>query len=257
MFHITAVSDTWLKPSRADSSTISKDLMYRFKAGVTLTAVSMGPLTSGHYLLTLDRELQGYTQWYVFSPHIIVEGQQSVHHGVSGVDLDVPYYPQYDNRYQPSTSCFATSTAMALAYRGVKPIGSETLEDELYLYLQDNGLDRFSWSDIAYLIGKYGCVPITNMSATFADIRVALDSGAPVILGTYFTHAGHIVLIKGYDGDGLICHDPWGVALGDGRYDLTRPGDNVHYSYPFISANASDVGGTDPNDLWTIAVREK
>lgn len=248
---ITAVSDTWLKPSRADSSTISKDLMYRFKAGTTLTAIAVGPLTNGHYLLTLDKVLQGYTQWYVFSPHVTVEK------GVRTVNLAVPYYPQYDNRYQPSTSCFATSTAMALAFYGVKPIGSDTLEDELYLYLQDNGLDRFSWDDIAYLIRKYGCVPTANMGATFADIRAALDSGAPVIFGTYFTHAGHIVLIKGYDADGFICHDPWGVALGGGQYDLTRPGSDVHYSYSFVSANASDVGGSNPSDLWTMAVRKK
>ncbi len=248
---VSAAYDTWLKPSRDDSSTIPKAEMYFLKKGTVLNAISVSPLSKGHYLLTLDEALQGHTQWYVYHMHVLVEGLPQL----ASVNLNVPFHPQYDNVYQPNTSCFATSASMALAYYGVKPVGSLTLEDELYLYLSDNGLDRFSWQDIAYLIGKYGCHGEPNTGGTFTIIKAALDKGQPVILGTYFTHGGHIVLIKGYDQDGLVCHDPWGKAIGDGQYDFTPTGGDVHYSWDFIAQNASDVGGNDPTDLWIMPVR--
>lgn len=254
---VTALHDTWLKPSRAESSTIDKKDMYLLQQGATYSVTKVGPLTKGHYLLTLDEPLQGFREWYVYSPHVVIDGMSTsavAGEGV-GVNLDVPYHPQYDNGYEPSTSCFATSTSMALSYYGVRPQAGAQLEDELFLYLQDSGLDRFSWQDIAYLLGKYGCKGTPNMAGTFDDIRAALDSGYPVILGTYFTHAGHIILVKGYDSHGLICHDPWGLALGDGKYDLTTSGESAHYSWSLVSMNASDVGGDDPHDLWIMPVR--
>ena len=245
---VSAVHDTWLKPSRDDSSTIPKPDMYWLEAGAGFDLISVGLLINSHYLLTLDYELQGHTQWYVYAPHVLIEGAQ-------GVNLKVPFHPQYDNVYHPNTSCFATSASMALAYYGVKPVGSLTLEDELYLYLTDNGFDRFSWQDIAYFIGKYGCYGEPNTGGTFAIIKSALDQGQPVILGTYFTHGGHIVLIKGYDQYGLVCHDPWGKAIGNGKYDFTPTGGDVHYSWHFVSQNASDVGGSNPADLWIMPVQ--
>lgn len=245
---ITALCDTWLKPSVEDSSTIVKGQMQFFGIGTSYEAIKMGPLVKGHYLLTLDHAVGGYTEWYVFSSDVRVEGAST------GVNLKVPYYPQYDNKYEPYTSCFATSVAMALAFHGVKPSSSLTLEDELFLYLSDNNLDRFSWQDMVYLVGKYGCNAIINHSGSFSLIMASLEAGNPVVLGTYFTHAGHIVLVKGYDADGLICNDPWGVALGAGQYDKDRPGNDVHYSWSFIAQNASDVGGSDPSDLWIMYV---
>jgi uncharacterized protein YvpB len=245
---VTASVTTWLKPSRADASTIVTGLMVPFKVGESYPVVSVGPLVKSHYLLTLGTLLQGYTQWYVYANHVAITGKSA------SVNLNIPYYPQYDNRYQPNTSCFATSAAMALAYHGIKPRGGEALEDELYLYMQDHGYDRFSWGDMAALIKVYGCKPYADMSGTFSDITAALDKGMPVIIGTYFTHAGHIVLVKGYDGKGLICHDPWGLALGGGMYDLTKDGKDVHYSWSMVAADASDVGGTDPTDLWIMPV---
>jgi hypothetical protein len=246
---VTALHDTWLKPSRAESSTIDKKDMYLLEQGATYSVTKVGPLTKSHYLLTLDEPLQGFRDWYVYSPHVRINGMPK------GVNLDVPYHPQYDNGYSPSTSCFATSASMAMAYYGVRPKGSNQLEDELYLYLSDNGLDRFSWQDIAYLLSKHGCKGVANMSGTFVDIKAALDNGYPVILGTYFTHAGHIVLVKGYDADGLICHDPWGTALGAGQYHQTKTGKDVHYSWSFVSEYASDIRGPNPTDLWIMPVR--
>src|SRR4028118_353769 len=246
---VTALHDTWLKPSRAESSTIDKKDMHLLRQGATYSVTKVGPLMKGHYLLTLDEPLQGFREWYVYSPHVRIDGMPR------GVNLDVPYYPQYDNGYSPSTSCFATSASMAMAFYGVKPKGSGQLEDELFLYLQDNGLDRFSWADIAYLLRQYGCVGTANMAGTFDDIRAALDTGYPVILGTYFTHAGHIVLVKGYDVHGLVCHDPWGTALGAGQYHATKTGKDVHYPWSFVSEYASDIRGPNPTDLWIMPVR--
>lgn len=246
---VTALHDTWLKPTRAESATIDKKEMYLLHQGATYSVTKVGPLTKGHYLLTLDEPLQGFREWYVYSPHVVIEGMPK------GVNLDLPYHPQYDNLYEPKTSCFATCASMAMAFYGVRPKDGYSLEDELFLYLQRNGLDRFSWADIAYLLAQHGCIGTTNMGGTFDDIRAALDSGYPVIFGTYFTHAGHIVLIKGYDAHGLICHDPWGLALGDGKYDFSTSGESAHYSWSLVSRNASDVGGDDPGDLWIMPVR--
>ena len=240
---ITATHTTWLKPSRADSSTIPMSELYPLEGGSTLPVSDIGPLISGHYLLTLPDPKQGYREWYVFADHISI-----------GVDLEVPFYPQYDNTYEPYTSCFATSVAMALGYYGVSPSGSLHLEDELYQYLVSNGFDRFSWGSMGSLITTYGCTSTSNMSGTFADIMYALYNGQPVILGTYFTRSGHIILLKGYDQEGVIAHDPWGYALGNYEYDLTHSGEDVRYSWQFLSDNASDVGGVDPHDLWIMPI---
>lgn len=246
---VTALHSTWLKPSRADSSTIPKSDMHLLEEGATYTVRAVGQLIDGHYLLTLDEPLQGYREWYVYAAHVRIDGMPKT------VNLPVPYHPQYDNAYQPNTSCFATSVSMALAYYGVKPKDAGVaLEDELYLFIQDNGLDRFSWQDIAWVVGKYGCKATITTSGTFADIKAALDSGCPVILGTMLTHAGHIILVRGYDADGLICNDPWGLALGGGSYDLQQDGDGVHYSWSMLAADASEQGVSDPTDLWIMTV---
>lgn len=240
---VTAIHTTWLKPSRADSATIPSSELHLLESGSTLSASDIGPLISGHYLLTLFSPKQGYKEWYVFADHISI-----------GVDLPIPFYPQYDNTYEPYTSCFATSVAMSLGYYGVTPSGSLHLEDELYQYLVSNGFDRFSWDSMKSLATAYGCIATPNMSGSFTDIIHALDNGQPVILGTYFTRSGHIVLLKGYDQEGVIAHDPWGYALGSYEYDLTHSGECVRYSWQFLSRNASDVGGLDPHDLWIMPI---
>lgn len=249
---VTALHSTWLKPSRADSSTISKSDMHCLEAGATYAVTAVGPLVDGHYLLTLDEPLQGYREWYVYADHVLVDGMPQ------SVNLPVPYHPQYDNAYEPNRTCFATSASMALAFYGVKSkAAGVALEDELYLFINDNGLDRFSWQDIAWVIGKYGCKATITTSGTFADIKAALDKGCPVILGTFLTHAGHIILVRGYNADGLICNDPWGLALGAGKYNLQKDGNGVLYPWSMIAADASEQGAADPTDLWIMAVEAR
>lgn len=48
-------------------------------------------------------------------------------------------------------------------------------------------------------------------SATFDEVRAAIDAGKVVPLSTQLTSAGHIVTVKGYTADGrLITNDPYG-----------------------------------------------
>ncbi len=135
--------------------------------------------------------------------------------------LDLPYYFQYDNAYEPSATCGITSTAMVLSYFG----GTVTPDDLYRTYGKSQGQ---SPSGIEQLYGWHGLHGDSGYYGTRSEIREHLDDGRPVVVHGYWTSAGHISVIVGYDADGWIVHDPagdWYVGYGWGS------GEAVHYPY--------------------------
>lgn len=137
----------------------------------------------------------------------------------AGVSLDVPYFYQYDNRYEPGSTCGITSTAMAIGWW----LPGRVTPDDLYLdYGKAQGQ---SPSGIAQIYRWEGLYADSTTTGTRAQIRAHLDAGRPVVAHGYWTGSGHVVAIVGYDDQDWIVNDPagdWYTCYGCGAADHVR-----------------------------------
>jgi pentatricopeptide repeat protein len=164
--------------------------------------------------------------------------------------LNVPYFSQRDNAFNPSGSCNVTSCAMALHYWGIRGDGSQKqLEDQLYKRCEDLGLSRHAPYDLKALIETYpGCKDYFEEHGTLSLIRSAIDKGQVCIVHGYSTGFGHIFVISGYDDTGFICQDPWG-EWSPWFYTPDR-GKDTHYSNRMIAACCSAYSYGEAIDLY-------
>jgi GH24 family phage-related lysozyme (muramidase)/uncharacterized protein YvpB len=152
----------------------------------------------------------------------------------------VPYLSQRDNAENPNGACNVTSFAMMFGYFGIaKRTNAAQFEDELYRYMEDNGLSRHSPIDLRNMARAYGLIDDFESTATIEQVKKHLSSGRPVVTHGYFTSFGHIIALIGYDETGFIVHDPYGEWTSGG-YDRNDPNGNnakgkqLHYSYGLI-----------------------
>jgi hypothetical protein len=148
--------------------------------------------------------------------------------------LDVPFSPQTDNRFNPYGSCNVTSIAMALSYLGI--VGDNSypqLEDQLYQLCLARGLSRHSPIDLAKLVVMKGKKDLFGFNSTIDELIKHIDKGFPTVLHGYFTRFGHIIECHGYNSHGLICHDPFGNYKDNYKSSVIN-GRNVIYSYDLI-----------------------
>lgn len=148
--------------------------------------------------------------------------------------LTVPYFSQLDNKNDPYGTCNVTAIAMCLAYFGENSnTPREQLEDELYHYMKQEGLNRRSPTDLAYVVGQYGLRDDFRQDGTIKQAQIHLQSGNPCVIHGWFTQSGHIVTLVGCDDKGFLVHDPYGEWFENG-YDRSASGAYLHYSYRMI-----------------------
>ena len=143
--------------------------------------------------------------------------------------LDVPYFSQRDNQYNPSGTCNVTSLAMALTGLGIKRrTATGQFEDELYEFLHtdvaaaaykrsaptlyEEGVPpQHVHAMLAWAAREYGATKTEATMCTIGGVAQEVSRGAPVLLSGRFTGSGHIVLAVGVtSGASLLVHDPWG-----------------------------------------------
>jgi hypothetical protein len=154
-----------------------------------------------------------------------------------GVDLDVPYFYQYDNANEPGSTCGVTSAAMLLNHWDP---GSVTPDGLYRAYGKAQGQ---SPSGLAQLYAWEGLYADHGTSGTRAELRAHLDAGRPVVVHGYWTSAGHIVVIVGYTDTDWIVNDPagdWYTCYGCGPAD--------HVEYPL--GGAWDAELSVDGDIW-------
>ena len=163
-----------------------------------------------------------------------------------GDRLDVPYYYQYDNLYEPGSTCGLTSAAMVIGQGGVT-VSPDTLYRR-YGKAQGqspSGLAALYRAELGYGEG--------TTTGTRARIRAQIDAGRPVVIHGYFTRAGHVLVVIGYDDAGWIINDPagrWAGCCGCGYPGRTSTnGRAVHYSYEELDSSVIGVDG----DVWMSA----
>lgn len=156
--------------------------------------------------------------------------------------LNVPYFSQRDNVFNPTGSCNVTSYAMVMRYFQVprKEQGGQ-LEDELYSYMERNRLSRHDPWDLAQMGRDYRLKVNFTSRGRLSDIRRAIAQGQPCIIHGYFTSFGHIIVVRGYDQAGFIVNDPYGQWTSQG-YRKGQSGEALHYSNEVIASKCSPEG---------------
>jgi uncharacterized protein YvpB len=174
----------------------------------------------------------------------------------SGADaIETPYYYQYDNANEGWATCGVTSAAMLLG-----SFGMDLTPDDLYrLYGKAQGQ---SPERLAVIYREQLGHGEWTRQGTRDLIRYHIDGGRPVVIHTYFTGSGHVVLIVGYDSEGFIFHDPAGRWAGCARCgypgSTSTNGRYVTYSYGSLTGEIigydgdvwMSVGSTEPFSLW-------
>ena len=181
-------------------------------------------------------------------------------------------YSQLDNRRIPHQSCSYTAVAMALSYYGVTPEGGwDQLEDELSEFAEiKKGLKRGSPHAMDYLVDVYfgkfasdtphGVENVYHERGSIDLIKRSVLAGHPCVIHGYFTEAGHVITVIGYDDDAyggkgaLIVLDPYGecnIPAQSYQGMPTSVGPHL-YSYPGIE-RLCYVGDT----FWVHVIRPK
>ncbi|NJL91449.1 MAG: C39 family peptidase [Coleofasciculaceae cyanobacterium SM2_1_6] len=167
-------------------------------------------------------------------------------------DLPIPYFSQLDNLYNPTGSCNVTSIAMSLYYLGLRSQDPDTqLEDELYRYCLDHQLSRHDPLDLAQVVRDYGYADDFQAEAKWAEVKTWLLQGNPIVVHGYFTNFGHIIVIRGFNQQGWIVNDPYGLWTESG-YDTNASGEGLLYSYAMMKQICGDDG-----DLWIHYISKK
>ena len=142
------------------------------------------------------------------------------------VKLDVPYYYQLNNTYEPYRTCNITSVAMALSYKTIN-IDPDTI------YRRFGPV--FTGYDMQRIARYYGANNTTyHAGASVSQIKNYLDRGIPVIFQGQFTSSGHIIVLIGYDDTGWFVNDPYGEWYSWGYQHTPTAGKGEHYSYGLI-----------------------
>lgn len=117
----------------------------------------------------------------------------------------IPYYNQYENKYFGWATCQNTSVAMVLSH-----FESKIHPDNIFdawgkdIAQSPSGLNRVysSYSNISKIE--------TNVTASPEDLQNALLKGNIAIVHGYFTGFGHVLVVRGYDGNNYYVNDPAG-----------------------------------------------
>ena len=161
--------------------------------------------------------------------------------GGGGNPLDVPYFHQYDNAYEPGATCGLTSAAMLINY--FYP-GSESPD---HLYTTYGKAQGQSPGNLENLYRWEGLYANSTYGGTRQMLKDNIDAGRPVVVHTFLTGAGHVIVITGYDGSGWWVNDPagdWYQCYGCGI-----SGEQVHYPFGSSSDEALSYDG----DIWFSA----
>ena len=199
-------------------------------------------MTSGSAVCKTQRIHRSFAEAYV--------GRITPPPPTDGKRLNVPYFYQYANAYEPGSTCNITSVAMVARYWGVN-----TTPDQIYRL---TGGPVYTGDLLVWAGKKVGLTGTFSATGNVKTIKSHLDAGSPVILQGWFTRSGHVMVITGYDSKGWFVNDPAG--LWDGCYmcsygrSTSTNGKGAHYSYASMEKAATDPGN--PNSYYITVLKK-
>lgn len=240
MKKLTAQVNTLLKTHPVDSSSLNLPEnfdTFSLLAGEDVEINWQLPAENNHIRFELKEPIKGRYNWHAFVPHLkTIE-----------VNLDVPYFSQRDNKFDPSRTCNVTCMAMVAAYLGIKATTGQ-LEDEFYQIMQQNGKNIFLHADLDWLLKTYGINNRFTTQATWGEVRKHLTEGNPVVVSGRFTRSGHLIVIRGFKNDGdFWVNDPfgrWNFATRRTQPYFNTNGENLLYSGEEIAIACGEQTGS-------------
>jgi hypothetical protein len=253
---------TVFKQYARDSTQLSPKDKVTVPVGREFQVHSWKPIGQQHTKVALVGQFLGNpprNTWYVFNPHIRLVRQDGTPlpqpkppepSRPTGLPtskmLNIPYKSQMDNAINPTGACNVTCFAMVFAYFQVRRWSTGQLEDELYRYMDRQGLSRHDPLDLVQMARDYGVISSFTTRASLYDIRKAIAEGRPCIVHGYFTSFGHIIVIRGYNQNGFYVNDPYGEWTPYG-YRQGVNGAKLFYSNSLIQGKCSPEGS---NYIW-------
>ena len=229
--------DTILKSKPLQSSQLNDAEKYHISADQELEILAYAPVRNHFRIALRNHKYNSSGVWYIHEKHIeIYENNQIVYPYIkqNTVRIKVPYKSKLDNWYNPTGSCNVTSITSCLEYLET-PRNSNygEFEDEVYEYALKKGYSRHNPYHLAQIVRDYGCRDTFKTNATIEEVQDWLLAENPVVIHSYFTSFGHLIVGVGFDNEGLFIHDPYGEWFSTGyRTDLS--GAYLHYSYGLI-----------------------
>jgi Peptidase_C39 like family len=277
--------NTVFKQYTIDSAKLAPKDKAPIAAGRSFEIHSWKPAGPLHWKVALINQFVGdppRNTWYVFAPHVQLIDSQGATPPLDvkpapiptipaptptipaptpisiripdGKLLGVPYHCQLNNAENPRGACNVTCFAMVMDYFKIpRKTNAMQLEDELYRYMDNNGLSRHEPNDLRKMAEAYGLRNEMTLRGSATDIRRAIAEGKPCIIHGYFTSFGHIVTLIGYDKDGFIVNDPFGEWTADG-YIQGPYGDGLSYSNGLIQRTCSPEGS---DHMWLHRLSKK
>ena len=258
---LKVIQDTFFKQSAEDSAKVPAQDKVKVEAGRIFEIHSWKPIGRNHLKIAIVGQFLGdpaRNTWHVYQPHtqLLNSKEQPVAPPAERPkfrlpdfgfipqtkSLNIPHKSQLDNELNPRGACNITSYAMIMEYLKI-PRRDQTgqLEDELYSYMEDEGLSRWDPYDLAIMGKDYGLGVNFDSRATLGDLRKAIAQGYGCIIHGYFTSFGHIMVARGYDKSGFYVNDPYGEWFESG-YRNDRSGRNLYYSNQLIQSKCSPEG---------------
>lgn len=220
---VTALYDTVVKVAPEYSQKLKDMEKFTLKKGVSLEVSYTRLSLAGHREIALVEPVRGRYNWFVYDPHIQV--------GEEGVSLEVPFYPQTDNVYEPERTCNTSACAMVAKYLGA-PISGD---DEYYAkYLKGDTTDHDAQTAA---LKRLGIDSRFYYNLDFTDLDKSLDRKRPVVIGIlhrgtdWAPTGGHMVVVigrtPGIEPDYYV-HDPYG-SIHDKYTGSVQKGKKVLY----------------------------
>lgn len=149
------------------------------------------------------------------------------------VRLNIPYFQQVDNRFEPMRTCNTSSCAMVAKFLGARIAG----DDAYYQYVRRYG-DTTDHSAQTRALAELGITSTWRTNLDYKDLDTSLGIGLPVVIGILHRGSlasptgGHMIVVIGSTPNrDYICHDPFGSLLDEGggyTGDISR-GNGVVY----------------------------
>ncbi|KUJ84533.1 peptidoglycan-binding protein [Microbulbifer flavimaris] len=168
--------------------------------------------------------------------------------------LELPYWKQTENRYEPERTCSLTSLAMVTDYLQLTDPAQHGRTPD-YLFEQLDGVRQTvpALQEGFNTIAEHASSELRAYSktdGTIQELQQALAAGHPAIVHGWFTPSGHIVVVTGFDGEHYTVNDPngrWNLKKRGG-YDTSVSGEKLRYPKDAFELAINDNGTGD--DLW-------
>jgi hypothetical protein len=152
----------------------------------------------------------------------------------SGIRLQVPFYLQTDNRYEPMRTCNTSSCAMVARFLGA----AIKTDDEYYHIVRKHG-DTTDHSAQTKALNEIGIRSTWHTNLGFEDLDRSLQAGLPVVIGILHRGSlqsptgGHMVVVIGStESKDYVCHDPFGSLMDPGGGYTGDPNNGKGVTYP-------------------------